>query len=217
MNYYKEVKSAFDDWATTYESDVVPKLDLRGYSYDELAKTILSYYDKSMDKKSILELGVGTGVLGERVKSLVPSTEIDGLDISSEMLKRSKEKAVYNHLYLGSADEHLYTEQYAFVYSAFMFHSVKGQDILLSKIAECLVNGGMFILVDLIPNMKILANNADFNAHSIKYEHGAPAMYKTCAEMVDLIESSPFERVELKKLGISKDYNHYLFALRKGK
>ena len=158
MNYYKKVKSAFDDWATTYESDVVPKLDLRGYSYDELAKTILSYYDKSMDKKSILELGVGTGVLGERVKSLVPSTEIDGLDISSEMLKRSKEKAVYNHLYLGSADEHLYTEQYAFVYSAFMFHSVKGQDILLSKIAECLVNGGMFILVDLIPNMKILAN-----------------------------------------------------------
>lgn len=102
MNYYKEVKSAFDDWATTYESDVVPKLDLRGYSYNELAKTILSYYDKSMDKKSILELGVGTGVLGERVKSLVPSTEIDGLDISSEMLKRSKEKAVYNHLYLGS-------------------------------------------------------------------------------------------------------------------
>ncbi|MFQ7024269.1 MAG: hypothetical protein ACLRRQ_07740 [Lachnospira pectinoschiza] len=64
--------------------------------------------------------------------------------------------------------------------------------------------------------MKILANNADFNAHSIKYEHGAPAMYKTCAEMVDLIESSPFELVELKKLGISKDYNHYLFALRKG-
>lgn len=30
MNYYKKVKSAFDDWATTYESDVVPKLDLRG-------------------------------------------------------------------------------------------------------------------------------------------------------------------------------------------
>lgn len=25
MNYYKKVKSAFDDWATTYESDVVPK------------------------------------------------------------------------------------------------------------------------------------------------------------------------------------------------
>ena len=94
----QNVKSAFDDWATTYESDVVPKLDLRGYSYDELAKTILSYYDKSMDKKSILELGVGTGVLGERVKSLVPSTEIDGLDISSEMLKRSKEKALFTFL-----------------------------------------------------------------------------------------------------------------------
>lgn len=38
MNYYKKVKSAFDDWATTYESDVVPKLDLRGYSYDELQR-----------------------------------------------------------------------------------------------------------------------------------------------------------------------------------
>ena len=37
---------------------------------------------------------------------------------------------------------------------AFMFHSVKGQDILLSKVQECLVNGGMFILVDLIPNVR---------------------------------------------------------------
>lgn len=217
MNYYKEVKSAFDDWASTYENDVVPKLDLRGYSYNELAKTILSYYVKPMDKGPILELGVGTGILGERVKNLVPSTEIDGLDISSEMLKKAKEKAVYKRLYLGSADEHLYTEQYAFVYSAFMFHSVKWQDTLLLKIAEGLVDGGMFILVDLIPNMKILANNTDFNTHSMKYEHGAPSMYKTCAEMVDLLENSPFELVELKKLGISKDYNHYLFALRKEK
>ena len=42
MNYYKEVKSAFDDWATTYESDVVPKLDLRGYSYNAVSYTHLT-------------------------------------------------------------------------------------------------------------------------------------------------------------------------------
>lgn len=216
MSYYKEVKNAFDDWAATYEKDVVPKLDLRGYSYDELARIILSLYDKTLSEKPVLELGVGTGVLGERIKKFDPTVVVNGLDISPEMLKKAKEKAVYNTLYLGSADEYLYTEQYAFVYSAFMFHSVREQEILLSKIADSLVNGGIFALVDLIPNMKMLANDADFNAHSVQYEHGAPAMYKTCGEMMDLIEKSPFELIELKKLGISKDYNHYLFVLRKG-
>lgn len=215
MNYYNSVKNAFDDWATTYERDVVPKLNLRGYSYDELVSTILSYFDESMKEKTIFELGVGTGVLGECVKRIAPTIEIDGLDISSKMLEKAKEKAVYRNLYLGSADEHLYDEQREFIYSAFMFHSVKKQEILLSKIADSLVSGGMFIFVDLVPNMKILSNDTDFNAHSIKYEHGAPAMYKTCAEMVDLIEKSQFELIEIKKLGISKDYNHYLFALRK--
>ncbi len=216
MEYNKEVKSAFDDWAATYESDVVPKLDLRGYGYSELAETIVSYLSSDMKRESILELGVGTGVLGERVKQAVPDIKIDGLDISSEMLKKAKEKNVYDNLYSGSADEYLYDKQRSFVYSAFMFHSVKEQEVLLSKIADSLNNDGMFILVDLVPNMKVLSKNANFNAHSIKYEHGAPAMYKTCGEMVDLIEKSSFELVELKKLGISKDYNHYLFALRKG-
>lgn len=215
MNYNEEIKSAFDDWAATYERDVVPKLDLRGYSYCELAEVIASYLGNDMKNKNILELGVGTGVLGERIKGVAPDIEIDGLDISSEMLKKAKEKNVYNNLYLGSADEHLYNEQRSFIYSAFMFHSVKEQELLLSKIAHSLNTAGMFILVDLVPNMKVLSNDANFNAHSIKYEHGAPAMYKTCAELIDLIEKSPFELVELKKLGISKDYNHYLFALRK--
>lgn len=216
MNYNEEVKNAFDDWAATYESDVVPKLDSRGYGYYELAEVIVSYLSDDLKRKNVLELGVGTGVLGECVKKVAPDIEIDGLDISSEMLKKAKEKDIYNNLYLGSADEHLYDEQRSFIYSAFMFHSVKEQEMLLSKIADSLSSAGMFILVDLVPNMKVLSDDANFNTHSIKYEHGAPSMYKTCAEMVDLIENSPFELVELKKLGISKDYNHYLFALRKG-
>ena len=41
MNYNEEVKNAFDDWAATYESDVVPKLDSRGYGYYELAEVIV--------------------------------------------------------------------------------------------------------------------------------------------------------------------------------
>lgn len=215
MNYNKEVRNAFDDWAATYEKDVVPKLNLRGYSYDELAASILSYYNENMESVPVLELGVGTGVLGQRIKGLAPNVEIEGLDISSEMLNKAKEKGVYKSLYLGSADEYIYCGHRTFIYSAFMFYSVRNQELLLSKIADNLDEGGMFIFVDLIPNMKILSANADFNAHSVQYEHGAPAMYKTCAEMIQLVEDSPFELIELRKLGISKDYNHYLFALKK--
>ena len=129
-------------------------------------------------------------------------------------MNKAKEKGVYKSLYLGSADEYIYCGHRTFIYSAFMFHSVRNQELLLSKIADNLDEGGMFIFVDLIPNMKILSANADFNAHSVQYD-GAPAMYKTCAEMIQLVEDSPFELIELRKLGISKDYNHYLFALKK--
>lgn len=215
MNYNKEVKNAFDDWAKTYESDVIPKLDLRGYSYHELASMILSYYKMEKNEHPILELGVGTGVLGKQIKEHIPSVQIDGLDISSEMLKKAKEKKIYNELYLSSADEYVYDKKRSFVYSAFMFHSVKEQMRLLEKIANTLDRGGIFVLVDLVPNMKILGHDSNFNAHSVQYEHGAPAMYKTCSEMITLIESSPFKLVELKQLGVSKDYNHYLFALQK--
>lgn len=215
MNYNKEVKNAFDDWAETYESDVVPKLDLRGYSYSELASMVLSYYKAGKNNDPILELGVGTGVLGKQIKGHMQDIQIDGLDISSEMLKKAKEKQIYNELYLSSADEYMYEKKRSFIYSAFMFHSVKEQALLLEKTADALDHGGMFILVDLVPNMKILGHNSNFNAHSVQYEHGAPAMYKTCSEMITLIENSPFVLVELKQLGVSKDYNHYLFALQK--
>lgn len=215
MNYNTEVKNAFDDWAETYESDVVPKLKFRGYSYDELASIILSYSENSSDSLPFLELGVGTGVLGRHIKALSPSTRIDGLDISPEMLKKARQKNVYDELYLSSADEYIYDQKRSFIYSAFMFHSVREQGHLLRSIADTLVDKGLFILVDLVPNMKILEHDTNFNSHSVQYEHGAPAMYKTCSEMVALIESSPFQLVELKQLGISKDYNHYLFVLRK--
>lgn len=217
MDYNKRIEHAFNDWAATYEEDVIPKLMQRGYNYSELAKTITSYIPSEIGiQEPVLELGIGTGVLGKWVKDIRPDINIDGLDISLEMIKRAKEKQIYNNIYLGSADEHIFDTKRHFVYSAFMFHSVGNQKALLDSIAESLYDNGILVLVDLIPNLKLLAGDLNFNAHSVEYEHGAPAMYKTCGELVELFENSPFEIVAIQKLGISKDYNHYLFVLKKG-
>lgn len=215
--YYREVKDAFNDWANTYEDDVIPKLEQRGYSYNELG-TKIGFYIFSVPSitPNVLELGIGTGVLGIFViKNLKREINLSGLDIAEEMLEKAKEKQIYQNLVCCSADMYEFPSEYDIIYSGFMFHSVKDQEGLLNRIYQSLTKGGYFLMIDLIPNKILQGNNYDHNAHSKKYEHGAPSNYKSDKELMSMFSNSPFEIIGVEKMGIDKDYNHFLYVLQK--
>lgn len=214
MNYKEQVICAFNDWAKTYEEEAEQKLKNRGYSYKILTELILKYMDKK-ECYQILELGVGTGLIGKYMKKKLSEVEIDGIDISLEMIKKARQKNVYKQLYLDGADNYKYNKTYQFVYTAFMLHSVEHQKQLIEKIYDKLYKNGVFVIVDLIPNLKPKRSLSELNKHSKEYEHGAPANYKYLGEYIDLIEHTQFNILEIKQLGISKDYNHYMIVLKK--
>lgn len=132
-------------------------------------------------------MGTGTGILGEKI---------------------------YRNLICCSADDYDFADKRNLIFSAFMFHSIHNQDILLKKIYNCLNSEGIFILIDLVPNETIDKSN-NYLEHSRIYEHGAPANYLTKEQMVDMFKSNHFTLLESKNLGIEKDFNHRIYVLKK--
>ena len=87
-------------WAATYESDFV---DAKQYRYP---KAIAEVFNEVVGPVTrVLDIGTGTGLTGMYLSRLRPKLEIDGIDISPEMLAQARLKlradgsAVYRALY----------------------------------------------------------------------------------------------------------------------
>ena len=87
-------KNLYAKWAATYESDFVANA---GYLHPQV---ISELFDSQLPEvKSVVDIGTGTGLVGKYLKSLRPQIEIDGIDISPEMLAVAAKKGVYRNLY----------------------------------------------------------------------------------------------------------------------
>ncbi len=88
----KDVKSFYDDWATSYEAEIKDN----GYATPRRCAEALAKYtdDKSL---KILDFGCGTGLSGLALR-MAGFEKIDGVDLSAEMLKIAKSKSIYTDL-----------------------------------------------------------------------------------------------------------------------
>ncbi len=86
INYYEK-------FADSYDRDFANAL---GYSYPQKISDIFREYSTDEDTP-LVDIGCGTGLLAEALN--VPKDNIDGVDISAEMLDISKHKNLYRDLY----------------------------------------------------------------------------------------------------------------------
>lgn len=92
----EEIRQLYADWAGTYEADT---LDGMGYVGPAIAAEALA---KALPKTGrVLDAGCGTGLAGLELAKH-SAVQIDGVDLSAEMLKKAAEKNVYTSL--GEAD-----------------------------------------------------------------------------------------------------------------
>ena len=93
-------KPLYDEWSQNYEADLVDGL---GYSGHLIAADAFS---SIVDNKaaSIIDIGCGTGLVGQRLKSAGYSN-LDGLDISSAMLAQAVSKNIYGRLIEGDMNK----------------------------------------------------------------------------------------------------------------
>lgn len=83
----------YGKFAEIYDRDFAEAL---GYYYPQKISEI--YHAESTGRDTpIIDIGCGTGLLAEALK--ITHTQIDGVDISAEMLDISKEKKYYRNLY----------------------------------------------------------------------------------------------------------------------
>lgn len=88
-------KRLYAKWADTYESDFVTN---QGYEHP---KVIAEIFDEiTPEISSVIDIGTGTGLVGFQLSKLRSNLEIDGADISPEMLEVARSKGVYRNLYL---------------------------------------------------------------------------------------------------------------------
>lgn len=209
-NYDETIVNAFNSWAETYDSEVIPKLIIRGYSYEQLAKKIIEYGNISKNM-NILELGTGTGLLGEQVYKWC-DTSISGVDISKNMLQHAAERNIYSKLDNCNASQLPHEDcKFDVVYTAFMFHSVYDQVSCINEMKRVLKKGGVIILIDLFPYSEEIWQNS--KKHSNKYEYGASSNYLTSERFENLIRDCGLTIIKKEQLGNKVDYMHYCYVL----
>ena len=106
----------YRDWAGTYDATFAEKMDY------QLHEGVAEAFVRAGGKGPVLDLGAGTGLVGEALVAKGVA-QIDGTDISPEMLAEAALKDVYDRLFEGDILDHLDAEDdaYAGVVSAGTF------------------------------------------------------------------------------------------------
>ena len=85
-------RTLYDDWAASYEAE----LGQNGYATPERCAAALAQFSKDLTAP-VLDFGCGTGLSGLALK-LAGFENIDGMDLSADMLAQANDKGVYRKM-----------------------------------------------------------------------------------------------------------------------
>ena len=134
-----------------------------GYKYipgrwSSLAKSFIDYYELN-NNSSILDVGCGKGFLMHELKLLLPSANIQGLDISKYAIENSKPE-VKDLIQQGNARKLPYpSDSFDFVYSINTLHCLEIRDLMEAlRETERVSKKSKYICVESYRNEKEKAN-----------------------------------------------------------
>ena len=141
-------------------------------------------------RKTVLEIGIGTGRLAVRVAPLCK--RFYGIDISPKTVARAAENLrTYQHVQLICDDflSHGFSEQFDVIYSSLTFMHIKDKPRAMNKIFSLLKENGLFVL-------SIDKNQSDFidmGSRKIKIYPDSPCSIRTCIANAGLALTDEFE------------------------
>jgi tRNA (cmo5U34)-methyltransferase len=119
--------------------------------YDRL-QSALAEATTTVEARTILDLGSGTGVTAERVLSMHPHAHLVGIDCSGDMLVRARRLVPTARFVMARLEDPLPSGPYDVVVSAFAIHHLDeaGKADLFARVASVLRPGGRFAMCDVV-------------------------------------------------------------------
>lgn len=95
----------FDEFSTHYDETMVEKLGYRAHLHlRALADHVLP---KDGGPWRMLDLGSGTGLVGEAFKDMAQDGRLDGIDLAPRMIEAARARGIYHELILGDLETFL--------------------------------------------------------------------------------------------------------------
>jgi len=183
----KDLKKYYNDWAKEYDKYTQ---DVNYILADHVAKTASTLMPD--EAVTVLDIGCGTGIVGEKLFVYNPHCLIDGVDLSIEMINLAKLKIGYNKFYCQdlTLENQLIKGKYDFIVSAGTFtlghlgikELIESIDFLKNKgkavfsiKSDHYKNGSFYMALQICLGKNIINNlnieeintyNSDFNAPS---------------------------------------------------
>ena len=96
------LRAMFDEIASSFDQLMVDQLQYRGHLHVRtLAELVLP---SRKDPWRILDLGCGTGLVGEAFKDMTAGGRLDGIDVAPRMIEAARRRGIYDDLILGDLE-----------------------------------------------------------------------------------------------------------------
>lgn len=203
------VQKIFDVFAPDFEKVLE---DLEYQTPQIMGKFLTEIYGTdSHPKLSILDAGCGTGLCGKFLKPYARFLSLEGVDISSKMLEKAREKKLYNKLFCQDIIEFLSgkKQSYDLIVSADVLTYMGKLDSFFSSAAKALKQQGR-ILFSITANS---LNDSDYILHqSGRYHHHRKYVEKQIKKYGFFIEKEEYKTIRKEA---SEDVKGYIFCIKK--
>jgi ubiquinone/menaquinone biosynthesis C-methylase UbiE len=182
----------FDAWSLFYDLPMVQRLTYRPV-HDAVLRAL-----RDTVPRTLLDLGCGTGLLGERIHRELPGTQILGCDFSHGMLRQAVEHRDDCAWWTQADAMRLPFPESCFdaIVSTESFHWFPDQAAALSECFRVLVPGGRLLVALVNPPIEALSDAMHLGSRII----GEPFYWPTRQRMRALLETAGFRVAAQRRL-----------------
>jgi len=139
------MRGLFDDFASDYDETMLEKLGYRAHLHlRTLADRVLP---RLTPPWRVLDLGSGTGLVGNAFRDLVGSGRLDGIDIAPRMIEAARRRGIYDDLVLGDIETILAEPGYAYdlILAADTLIYIGDLSTVFAGVSKRLEQGGFYL------------------------------------------------------------------------
>lgn len=191
------VKQAYDNWATQYDSNPNKTRDLEALALQET----LAHLPFSI----CLEIGCGTGK--NTTWYLTKAKKVLAVDFSGEMLQQARQKITASHVQFHQADItrnwDFRTERYDLVSFSLVLEHIENLDFIFQEAAAALITGGYVYVGELHPFKQYTGSQARFTTPA--GEQLVPCFNHHVSDFTQAAKLHGLELVDLKEFFDNQD------------